>query len=427
MSNREKLDQIRRTAAEVLAYAVSDFDFKTFVVKGGPTPCGFYYDFIFVNPFKQEMLPLIEERMRAIAAKDEEIKVHEMIPVGAAGFMRHNRRPYPAHFVEVCNDPIVQVIQIENFVDHVHGTFLERTGELTAFKLLKLEDRSDLYFKGEKKKVIRIIGIADETKEALKAFFKKYKAWIGIDHLEVGKKMNLFEYEVNRDTDHFEMVRLYWKKEGEALLHNIYTYWRELHLKEGFELVATDSVQITRGHKKLYQLSNQSCENKPIKFAEYRYPDLNGGFSIDTGLLLSKICHKDRSHIFCLKKDLETVLKLSLKFLNQIPKKLELTTSLAIMGPDDMRPLLEEVSKDLDISKNSYSGKEPCIEWKLHDDFGRIFKGPFLTIRRKNEIYIIKLSLFSSVERMIALILESHEKDLSQKKELLDKMAYYDE
>ena len=92
-----------------------------------------------------------------------------------------------------------------------------------------------------------------------------------------------------------------------------------------------------------------------------------------------------------------------------------------------MYPLLEEVSKDLDIPKDIYRGKESSIEWKLHDDFGRTFKGPFLTIRKKNEIYTIKLSLFSSVERVIALILESHEKDLSQKKELLDKMARDDE
>ena len=322
MSNREKLDQIRRTAAEVLAYALSDFDSKAFVVKGGEAPSGFYYDFIFVNPFKQEMLPFIEERMRAIVAKDEEIKVHEMIPASAAGFMRYNRQTYPAHFVEICHDPIVQVIKIGNFVDHVQGTFLERTGELTAFKLLKIEERSPLYFKGEKKKVIRIMGVADETKETLKTFLKKHKTSIGMDHLENGKKMNLFEYEVSRDTDHFEKVRLYWKKEGEALLHSIYTFWRKLHLKEGFELAITGSTEITKGHRKLYQLSNQSCENKPVKFAEYRYPDLNGEFSIDTGLFLSKICHKERSHIFCLKKDLEASLKIILKTLESDPKKI---------------------------------------------------------------------------------------------------------
>jgi threonyl-tRNA synthetase len=329
MSNKNRLDQIRRTAAEILAQAVSDFDFKTFVIQGGPTPTGFYYDFIFVNPFKEEMLPLIEERMRKIVADDEEIKVHEMVPVSAASFMRHNRRPYPAHFVEICQDPIVQVIQIGNFVDHVHGTFLERTGELPAFKLLRLEQRSDLYFKGERKKVLRIVGVAEESKDALKAFVKKNKEWFGIDHLVMGEKMGLFKYDVNRDENYLEKVRIYWTGAGEALLHNIYQYWRKLHLDEKFELIVTDSVQITRGHKKLYKITHQSCVSGPVRYAEYRSAELNG----------------------------------------------------------------------------------------------RTFKGPFLTAREKNEIFTIKRSLFSSVERMIAIILESHEKDLSQKKELLSKMV----
>lgn len=422
MSNKDRLDQTRRTAAEVLAHAVSDFDFKTFVISGGVNSCGFYYDFIFANPFKEEMLPLIEERMRQIVVNDEEIKVHEMIPMSAASFLRHNRRPYPTHFVEICPDPIVQVIQIGNFVDHVHGDFLERTGELSAFKLLKLEQRSDLYFKGEKKKVLRIVGVADESKDALKAFIKKNKEWFGVDHLDVGEKMGLFKVDVNRDENHFEKARIYWTGAGEVLLHNIYEYWRKLHLKEKFELIITDSIQITRGHKKLFKITHQSCEKKPVQYAEYRGVELNGGFSLDSGLLLAKHCHKDRSHIFCLKKDLLPVLKSSLLFLGQLPRLLEFNCTLAVMGPDELRPILEEATEVLDISKDIYSGKEPCIEWKIHDDFGRAFKGPFLTAREKNEIFTIKRSLFSSVERMIAIILESHEKDLSQKKELLSKM-----
>ena len=68
MKGNEKLSQIRRTAAEILAAAVSEHDYKTFVIKGGETPWGFYFDFIFVNPFSKEMLPHIEEKMRKIAA-----------------------------------------------------------------------------------------------------------------------------------------------------------------------------------------------------------------------------------------------------------------------------------------------------------------------------------------------------------------------
>ena len=423
MKQREKLSQIRRTAAEMLGAAVSDHDPKTFVIKGGETPWGFFFDFIFVNPFSREMIPLIEERMRKIAVDDLEIKTHEMIPTNAAEFMRHNRRFYPAHFVEACHDPLVQVIQMGTFVDPVHGTVLKRTGEIKAFKLLQIEQRPDLYFKGDKKRVFRINGVADESKEALKTFMKRYKAWIGVDHLSIGEKLNLFQIDLGRNEDYFETAQVYWKQEGEELLHKIYLYWREEHIKERFELVATDSVQITRAHKKLYHLSKRSCEKEPVRFAEFRFPILNGGFSATYGLLGTKVCHKDRSHIFCLKKDLMTALNSSLKFLNKIPKMLGLKYSIEVSCPDEFI----ELFKQLPLKTKIHSGSEARIEWKLSDDFERNWKGPFLTVRKKDKIFTIKRSLFSSVERLIALILEVQEKDLSQKKELLGKMAPCDQ
>ena len=79
----------------------------------------------------------------------------------------------------------------------------------------------------------------------------------------------------------------------------------------------------------------------------------------------------------------------------------------------------------IDLKKDVSKGKESRIEWNIHDDFGRTFQGPFLTLSEKNEIFTIKRSLFPSVERMIAIILELHEKDLSQKKELLSKMGIF--
>lgn len=423
LKGNEKLSQIRRTAAEILAAAVSEHDYKTFVIKGGETPWGFYFDFIFVNPFSKEMLPHIEEKMRKIAADNVEIKMHEMIPSNAVEFMRHNKRPYPAHFVQICHDPLVQVIQIGTFVDHVQGTFLRKTGDLKAFKLLKIEQRPDLYFKGDKKSVYRITGVADESKDALKAFMKQYKSWIGVDHLAIGEKLNLFEIDLSRGEDYFETARIYWKKEGEALLHRIYSFWREEHLQEGFELVITDSTQMTQAHKKLYRLSKRTCESGPVCFAEFRFPNINGGFSPIHGLLGSKICHKDCSHIFCLKKDLMAALNSSLIFLNKIPKMLKLTYSVEVSCPDE----LVELFKQLPIKTKIHPGREARIEWKLCDDFGRSWKGPFLTLRKKDEVFTIKRSLFSSVERLIGLILEVQEKDLSQKKELLDKMASCDQ
>ncbi|MEM8727746.1 MAG: hypothetical protein AAGE99_03450 [Chlamydiota bacterium] len=422
LERNEKLSRIRCTAAEVLATAVFEHDAKTFPIKGGETPWGFYFDFIFTRPFSKEALPYIEEKMARIAADNVEIKIHEMIASNAAALLRHGKHPYPAHFAQTCNDPLVRVIQIGTFFDHVQGTFLRKTGELRAFKLLQLEQRPHLYFKGDKKSVHRITGVADETKDRLKAFIRKYQSRLGVDHLAIGQRLNLFAIDLQRRQDYFETAKIYWRREGEALLHRIHSFWRKEHLKRGFELVITDSDRLTEAHEKLYRLSKKRPERGAVCLAEFSFAAINGEFSPIHGLLGSKICHRDRSHIFCLKKDLTKVLHSSLILLNNIPKMFDLGYSVEISCPDE----LVELFKRLPIEEKIHPALDARIEWKLYDDFGRSWKGPFLTVRKEGELFTVKRSLFSSVERLIGLLLEAQEKDLSRKKELLDKIGPFD-
>ncbi|MCB1082374.1 MAG: hypothetical protein KDK63_04445 [Chlamydiia bacterium] len=423
MKALEKRAQIRRTAAEVLASAVSDYDPKTFIIKGGASPISFYYDFIFVNPFQEETLPLIEERMRKIVADDMEIKIHEMVPMSAANFLRHHRRPYAAHFVEKCGAQLVKVLQFGNFVDHIHGSFLDSTGQIKAFKLIKMERRSNLIFRGEEKKVYRIIGVAEEDKEGLKAHVKKYKAWIGVNHLQVGEALGLFRYDVTRDEDHFERAHLFWTKEGEELFYQIHRYWRERLKKERYELVMTEGENLTKAHRKLMKLSKRSSEKEPVKYAEYCAPSRNQAIYVDSGLLPGKGCHKDQAHIFCTKKDLKEQIRGVTTLLHELPSRFGFRCDLEIQGSEEIVSLLEDGASHLGLSKRVSKGKEGLMEWKIHDDFGRTFTGPFLSVKEKNEIFTLSFSLFSSVERIIALILESYEKDLSQKKELFSRIG----
>ena len=56
-----------------------------------------------------------------------------------------------------------------------------------------------------------------------------------------------------------------------------------------------------------------------------------------------------------------------------------------------------------------------------------MWKGPFLKLKKWGKGYIIEQSLFYSIERMIALILESNQKDLSQKKDILSRIVRLDQ
>lgn len=81
-----------------------------------------------------------------------------------------------------------------------------------------------------------------------------------------------------------------------------------------------------------------------------------------------------------------------------------------------------------EVLKETFKGeiqeeKETKVEWMIEDGFGRLWKGPYLKIKEYGESCLIEQSAFYSIERMIALILETKEKDLSQKKDILSKIV----
>ena len=409
---KNSLSQIRLTAAEILAAAVTEYACKAYKINGGELPWGFYYDFVFNTPFSEEMLPLIEERMRQIASKNLEIKIREMVPKNAVDFLRHHHHSYAAHFASMSLDPLVQIFQMGEFVDMIQGQGLPSSGELKAFKLLGISQQSGLVFRGDKKKVFRIYGTAFHDKEALKGFIREKKKWFENSHLILGEKLRLFKLQLFRSPDHFEKAEVIWRGEGEKVLHSFKEFWRKIHLKEGFELIQTSGMDMSKSHQNFYK----TCQpmDYPFCIAEMRPPLPVREISPLEGFFTAENVHRDCANIFCSKKHLREKIISSLKFLEKIPKMLQLKNKSVTSSLNDIEEKLQK-------------GKEVKVEWILQDGYDRPWKGPCLSMKKWGELYLLNWSAYFSLERMIALILENREKDLSQKKEILSKIVSLDE
>ncbi len=414
------LSQIRLTAAALLAAAVGDYAPQTLKIRGGKTSWGFYYDFIFLAPISEEMLPFLEERMRQIASQNLEIKIHEMIPSNAADYLLHHRHPYAAHFVKKLSIPLIQILQMGEFVDPIHGECLSHSGELEAFKLLGIEERPDLNFRGDKKKVMRIYGTAFPKKEALKAFMREKKRWLENHHLIWGEKLELFMLELSRSPDHFEKVEIFWTRAGEKVLHHFKQLWRKIFIKEGFELIQTSGKDLTASHLKFFALREKSEE--PLCIAEMRAPLVGGEISPLEGFFTAQHTHRDRAHIFCSKKHLREKMISSLKFLEKIPRMFQLNYEVLASSSEEWKVLFEE-----ELGVKVQTSREIKVEWLIKEGECELRKGPYLTVKEWGKGYLIELSAFFSLERMLAHILEIQEKDLSQKKEILSKIESLDE
>ena len=301
--------QICQTATAVLGAALSDLIPQGYLLKGGVAGSIFYYDIVMGETLSEVMLPHLENRMREIASKDHAIKIHEMVPSNALEFFRHNRRYYPAHFVQQAQGPLVQVVQIDAFIDLVEGEFLGKTGELGPFKLMKIEERLPLRFRKQEKLVYRVIGQLEVGEK------------IPVDPFKLGEELGLFDVSITRGADFLEKNNLCWRKRGEALFFRLYEKWRKAHLKEGFELIVGGA--------------------------------LSAGLSAE--FFLSKDSHSDLATTVCLEKDLLPSLQKCMKIIEEL-SLIEGTWSGT--GPET----LQETFRELNLEWKK--GKEIKIERK---------------------------------------------------------------
>ena len=419
------LCQIRRTAAVVLAAAITDYIPQAYKVKGGSTPWGFYYDFIMHTPPSKEIFPLIEERMHHILSKEQGIKVHEMISSNAGDFLKHHRHFYGAHFAETSSSPFVQVFQMGEIIDYVEGNCLSTYRDLKIFKLLGISVRPDLKYRGTCKKVYRIFGTAASQKEDLKSLLRCRGKWWEQSHLQQGEDRGLFRVHLKRGVDHVERATIYWRDAGEKVLHGLKELWRKEYRKEGFELVSTGEKCITEAHQNFYQLCGENSQ--PFCIAELRAPIPGGDIDPLKGFCGADAVHQDVAHVFCSKKHLRKHLISSLKFLEKIPKMLQLKYQVCAFCPTGLRNFLEDILTELKLSVDIQEGRRLNVQWQIEDEWERFWNGPYLTLINWKGEYLLKHSAFSSLEQMLALILENEKKDLSQKKEILSKIVRLDE
>lgn len=216
-------EKTHKTAALLLGAALSDLMPQGFLLKSGGVGPFFYYDIVLGESLPDVMLPHLENRMKEIQSKNPEIKIHEMVPSNAGEFFRHHRRFYPAHFVKQSKDPLVRVAQLDAFIDLAEGEYLKELGSLSSFRLNGVEKRPPLAYRKEQKQVYRVKGQCGDGVE--------------VDPYALGEEMGLFEVQRYRE-DYLEKVHLRWRSKGEEVLHRLYLKWREVLLKEGFEIVS---------------------------------------------------------------------------------------------------------------------------------------------------------------------------------------------
>ncbi len=193
MDKQSNLDNLRHSAAHLLAAAVMKLWPDTKRTIGPSIEDGFYFDFEFSKPISEEDLPKIENEMREIVKTWNSFEKHELSAEDAKKEYPDN--PYKHELIEEFSDSgkkNLSFYKSGEYWDLCKGGHVENPSkELRHFKLLSI---AGAYWRGsEKNKMLtRIYGTAFATKDELQKYLIMKEEAKKRDHRKIGADLELF-------------------------------------------------------------------------------------------------------------------------------------------------------------------------------------------------------------------------------------------
>lgn len=460
-AREEKLEKMRHSAAHVMAEAVQSI-FPD--VKFGIGPAiedGFYYDFDLPRSLKPDDLPIIEAKMREIIVSDKPFLKKEVTKEEARRLFA--TQPYKLELIEEIPDEKVSLYQQGSFIDLCRGPHVSSTGEIKAFKLLNI---AGAYWRGDEHRPMlqRIYGVAFDTQEALAEHLKKLEEAARRDHRKLGKELDLFSIHEEAGPG-----LVHWHPKGATIRRIIEDFWKDEHLKRGYDIVYTPHIAkldlwktsghwefyrdylyspmevegqeyIVKpmnclGHILMYKTKLRSYRELPIRYAElgtvYRY-ERSG---VLHGLSRVRGFTQDDAHIFCrfdqLEEEVVRVLDLALFMIDTFgftdyqvllstrPEKYAGSIEVWEKATDTLRQALEQlkIAYDIDPGQGVFYG--PKIDIKFESWQGPTIQVDFNLPQRFNVTYIgedgqehqvamVHRTVLGSMERFLASLIEHY-------------------
>src|SRR5688572_24204662 len=123
MNQPSNLENLRHSAAHLLAHAVIELYPDTQLTIGPATPEGFFYDFLPTTNFKEEDRPAIEAKMAEIAARNLPITHEQISKAKAREIFKDN--PVKMELIEGIPGDTVGLSKQGDFYDLCKGGHVE--------------------------------------------------------------------------------------------------------------------------------------------------------------------------------------------------------------------------------------------------------------------------------------------------------------
>jgi len=415
---------LRHSMSHVLAQAVMHLFPGTHFAIGPAIENGFYYDFDLDHSFTPDDLVRISHEMEKIVQTDYPFIRKELKKNKAIDYFKERGEIYKLEILNELPSDTVSIYTQGDFTDLCRGPHVPSTGYLKNFKLLSI---AGAYWRGnEKNKMLqRIYGTAFATKKELKSHLNFLEEAKKRDHRRLGKELDLFSINENVGPG-----LILWHPKGAIIRKLIEDFWRDEHIKRGYEFVYTphiakldlwkmsghwdfyranmfSPVEIDKGsymikpmncpfHIMIYKSKTRSYRDLPIRYAElgtvYRY-EKSG---VLHGLLRVRGFTQDDAHLFVMPDQLEEEIIGVLNFtkfmiesfgfskyniyLSTRPEKYVGTLDKWELATDALKVAVERLNLPyhVDLGEGVFYG--PKIDVKLIDALGREWQGPTVQV-----------------------------------------------
>jgi threonyl-tRNA synthetase len=354
--NPEALEVYRHSTAHLLAAAVLELFPETKLGIGPPIESGFYYDFERSQPFTNEDLEKIEQRMWEIQARD--LPYERKYTRKEDGLRMYADQHMKVELIQERAGEIFSEYTLgPHFIDFCRGPHVPSTKKIKAFKLLSL---AGAYWKGSEKnqQLQRIYGTAFFSKKDLEDYLQRLEEAKRRDHRKLGRELELFTVNetvgaglplwlpkgatIRRILEDYIVAKeraqgyqhVYSPDLAKVDLYKRSGHWEHYH-EDMFPPMDLETEQMVLRpmncphHILIYESKKHSYRELPVRIAElgtmYRY-ERSGVLS---GLSRVRCMTLNDAHIFCTQDQI----------------KQEFTSVMH---------LVEEAYKDLGITKYSY-------------------------------------------------------------------------
>lgn len=250
LDSDEGLEILRHSTSHVMAMAVKELFPGVKVTIGPAIENGFYYDFDYERPFREDDLQGIEEKMKQIIKDDLPFIREEVTSRKALDFFQNQGEDYKVELINDLGADEVSIYTQGTFTDLCRGPHLPSTGIIKAFRLTKV---AGAYWRGDEKRTMlsRIYGVAFSNQKILRQYIHNLEEAQKRNHVKLGPQLGLFS--THNDIGAGMIV---WHPNGAILRHILEEFEVQEHLKRGYDLVRGPAILKTELWKKSGHFEN---------------------------------------------------------------------------------------------------------------------------------------------------------------------------